>query len=166
MVDTEFLQAFSEVIVTNLEAVYTNVEYMMDTKLEGVYTNVEKMMDTKLEAVYTNVEKMMDTKLEAVYTNVEKMMDEKLDTKLAPVLQRIDHVEVDIKDINHDIKNIKNDIRRLDMKVENEVMPQLREIQTLYVDTFDRYRVGIKDIDEMKADIRHLKAVVSSGKSA
>lgn len=65
-----------------------------------------------------------------------------------------------LEDIKEDIRDMKKRITKLEITQENEVLPQLREIQQCYVDTYHRYQDGIERNQGIYDDVHALKIVV------
>ena len=66
-----------------------------------------------------------------------------------------------LEDIKEDIRDMKKRITKLEITQENEVLPQLREIQQCYVDTYHRYQDGIERNQGIYDDVHALKIVVA-----
>lgn len=62
-----------------------------------------------------------------------------LDKKLAPIDERT---------------------KRMELTIENDIMPRLQNIEACYTGTYDRYKNGISQIENMQSDIEILKKVV------
>ena len=66
-------------------------------------------------------------------------MSELLDKKLKPVNERLTKIE---------------------LSLENNMLPRLQNIEACYMSTFNRYQAGCKQIDAMQTDVNLLKSVV------
>ena len=66
-----------------------------------------------------------------------------------------------LEDIKEDIRDMKKRITNLEITQENEILPQLREIQQCYVDTYHRYQDGIERNQGVYDDVHALKIVVA-----
>ena len=66
-----------------------------------------------------------------------------------------------LEDIKEDIRDMKKRITKLEITQENEVLPQLREIQKCYVDTYQRYQDSIERNEGIYDDVHALKIVVA-----
>ncbi len=78
------------------------------------------------------ISQLLDVKLES-------MLESKLETKLQP---------------------IRDDIRLLKLQNENDILPRLRDIESNYLSTYERYKRGIAQLDSMQADIDIMKNVI------
>lgn len=66
----------------------------------------------------------------------------------------------DIAGMKNDIAELKKDVLIINLKLENDVIPRLQNIESCYISTYDRYREGVEEHEEMKKDIEILKKVV------
>ena len=82
-------------------------------------------------------------KLESDMTYVK---EEQLENNMIP---RLDKLEVDMKVVRV-------------TQLETKIIPQLNNIESCYLDTFQRYREKTDQIDDMSSDIAVLKSVVSN----
>ncbi len=58
------------------------------------------------------------------------------------------------------LKPIKADVKNINLTLENDVLPRLREIESCYTGTSKRYQSGINQIEAMQADIDVMKSVI------
>lgn len=66
-----------------------------------------------------------------------------------------------LEDIKEDIRDMKKRITKLEITQENEILPQLREIQKCYVDTYQRYQDSMERNEGIYDDVHALKIVVA-----
>lgn len=87
------------------------------------------------------------------------LIDKKMTEQLQPLKQ-------DVRDMKQDIQNIKQDIRKINLRIENEINPNINLILENYVPASKRYEDTSDKIETMQADIDLLKIVVTehSGK--
>ena len=85
------------------------------------------------------ISQLLDVKLESI-------LESKLESKLQP-----------IKD---DVRVLKNDVLLLKLQNENEILPRLKEMESCYLSTYERYKTGIVQLDSMQADIDVMKNVI------
>ena len=83
-----------------------------------------------------------------------------LSNMLEPIRGDIQDIRGDIQDIRGDIQDIKGRIKKIEIVQENDILPQLREIQACYISTYDRYKNSVEEHEAMKQDISILKSVV------
>ncbi|MBC5708074.1 hypothetical protein H8S75_08930 [Hungatella sp. L12] len=101
------------------------------------------------------------------------LIDKKMTEQLQPLKQDVRDMKQDIqelkqesRDMKQDIQNIKQDIRKINLRIENEINPNINLILENYVPASKRYEDTSDKIEAMQADIDLLKIVVTehSGK--
>lgn len=65
------------------------------------------------------------------------------------------------KKLESNLKPIENRLTKMDLKLENNIMPRLKTIESCYTDTYNRYKDYADKIDAAFADIELLKKVVT-----
>lgn len=80
-------------------------------------------------------------------------ISELLDKKLKPIYQKMEQTDKKLGQL-HD-ENIQTRLL-----IENNVIPRLQQIESCYTDTYDRYVVGIEQLEALQADMDVLKRVV------
>lgn len=132
---------------------------LLDKKIGALDAKWEDRMATfasRMEARF----KTMDARLDA--------MDARLDTMDAEWKARLDAMDakwearLDAMDAKWEAKLDAMDMRlkRVEMKLENDVVPRLQNIEDCYRTTFDRYRESAAGYEAMQADVEILKKVV------
>lgn len=59
------------------------------------------------------------------------------------------------------LKPIEQRLKNIELKLENEMGPQLQNIQACYTSTYDRYKDSVDDYEAMKQDISIMKKVIT-----
>lgn len=59
------------------------------------------------------------------------------------------------------LKPIKDDVREIYLRLENDILPRLQNIESCYTSTYKRYQSGIHQIEAMQADIDIMKKVIA-----
>lgn len=59
------------------------------------------------------------------------------------------------------LKPIDERTKRLEITLENDVLPRLQNIEACYTSTYKRYQDGSDHIDAMKSDIEIMKKVIT-----
>lgn len=59
------------------------------------------------------------------------------------------------------LQPIKEDIQFLKLQNENEIVPRLQEIESCYTSTYNRYKNGAAQIDQLQLDMDIVKNVIS-----
>lgn len=78
---------------------------------------------------------------------ISDMMDKKLKAELQP--------------IKSDIQSLKDNVTKINLTLENVVIPRLNTIESCYTDTYKRYQSGVEQIDAMQSDIDIMKKVIT-----
>lgn len=65
------------------------------------------------------------------------------------------------KKFESNLKPIENRLTRLELTLENNILPRLQNIETCYTDTYDRYKNYSDKMDAAFNDIELLKKVVT-----
>ena len=59
------------------------------------------------------------------------------------------------------LKPIEQRLTSIELTLENDIKPQLQNIQTCYTSTFDRYKNQVEGYEAMQSDIDIIKKVVT-----
>lgn len=120
---------------------------------EEMLAAISELLDKKLDE---KLEEKLEQKLEE---KLEQKLDQKFDEKLAPIYERLDRVEADVKDLKQTTSDLSDDMRYVKVVLlENDVIPRLNTIESCYVETSKRYLERADQIDTMQADIDILKS--------
>lgn len=89
---------------------------------------------------------------------ISMLLDKKLDSVKKDIAD-------DIKDIANDMEALKGDMQsgfqKINITLENEMLPRLQNIESCYTTTYKRYQSGVNQIEAMQADIDIMKKVIS-----
>lgn len=58
------------------------------------------------------------------------------------------------------LKPVNDRLKKIELTQENDILPQLQNIEACYTSTFKRYQTGIEQIEAMQADIDVMKNVL------
>lgn len=58
------------------------------------------------------------------------------------------------------LQPLKEDIAFLKLQNENEILPRLQNIESCYTSTFNRYKSGVTQIDQLQTDMDIVKALL------
>ena len=121
--------------------------------LDAISELLDKKLDEKLE------EKLEEKLAEKLEQKLEQKLNQKFDEKLAPIYERLDRVEADVKDLKQTTSDLSEDMRYVKVVLlENDVIPRLNTIESCYVETSKRYLERAEQIDTMQSDIDILKS--------
>lgn len=93
---------------------------------------------------------------------IEKLLDRKLEEKLDQQLE----VKLDAKfkeelgPIRQDIQELKTAVHHTNMRLDVDVVPRLQTIESCYLDTYERYKDGAEDIENLKGDMELVKGIL------
>lgn len=63
--------------------------------------------------------------------------------------------------IRDDLQELKMRQKKMELTLENGILPRLDNIEACYVSTYERYKDSVEDYETMKQDISILKKVVA-----
>ena len=101
---------------------------------------IEKLLDRKLE-------EKLDQQLEV---KLDKKLDEKLDAKF----------KEELRPIRQDIQELQTAVHDTNMRLDVDVVPRLQTIESCYLDTYERYKDGAEDIENLKGDMELVKDIL------
>ena len=101
---------------------------------------IEKLLDRKLEE---KLDQQLEVKLEE---KLDRMLDEKFKEGLGPIRQ--------------DIQELKTAVHHTNMRLDVDVVPRLQTIESCYLDTYERYKDGAEDIENLKGDMELVKGIL------
>ena len=140
MADMELLNAIGTMLDAKLEI----LEKRIDEKLEAL----EQRMDAKLEAL----EQRMDVKLEA--------LEQRINSKLDVMNRRLGNLETRVEAIENSVALIEVRLKKLEVLTENVVIPRIRDIESCYLSTYERYKKDCERMESAFEDIEILKITV------
>lgn len=113
---------------------------------------IEKLLDRKLD-------EKLDQKLEE---KLDRILDEKLDEKLDKKLdEKLDaKFKEELGPIRQDIQELKTAVHHTNMRLDVDVVPRLQTIESCYLDTYERYKDGAEDIENLKDDMELVKGIL------
>ncbi len=59
------------------------------------------------------------------------------------------------------LKPVNDRLKKIEITQENDILPQLQNIESCYTSTYKRYQIGIEQIEAMQADIDVMKKVIA-----
>lgn len=136
------------------------ISELMDEKLD----RLESKMDEKLERLESRMDSKMDEKLKQQDDN----WDRKLQANLAPlqsdvrgIKQKIVPLQSDVQGIKQKLAPLQSDVRDIKLMLETNVLPRLQNIESCYIDTYQRYAVGAEKIDVLEMDMKVVKQILA-----
>lgn len=92
---------------------------------------------------------MMDQKLDVINVRMDTM-ENKLDTKIDALENRLDTLD----------DRLSGEIKKINLTLENIVIPRISHIEQCYLDTSERYIIETGRINGLTTDVQVLKSVV------
>ena len=92
---------------------------------------------------------MMDQKLDVINVRMDTM-ENKLDTKIDALENRLDTLD----------DRLSGEIKKINLTLENIVIPRISHIEQCYLDTSERYIIETGRINGITTDVQVLKSVV------
>ena len=92
---------------------------------------------------------MMDQKLDVINVRMDTM-ENKLDTKIDALENRLDTLD----------DRLSGEIQKINLTLENIVIPRISHIEQCYLDTSERYIIETGRINGLTTDVQVLKSVV------
>ena len=150
MTNNELILAISDLLDEKLKA-----------QLQPIKDTLEKIDDrlTALEDRMTALEDRM-TALEDRMTAVEGRL-QIVEDRLQTVEERLHIVEDKVESAEDKLQLVEKNILRLSLCQEYDVVPRLKNIESCYTSTYQRYSVYADKMDTAFTDINLLKIVVS-----
>ena len=122
------------------------------------------MTDNELLLSISNI---MDTKLNCFESRMDKRfdaLDKKMDTVEEKLNRRIDEVEVRIDKVEENLNKVEDSlnakIHKTNLLIENQVLPRIKEIESCYLSTFERYQQEGTKIEQLQLDVNIIKDVL------
>lgn len=73
----------------------------------------------------------------------------------------LNSVKKDLNSVKEDMQETKERVKKVELTLENKVLPRLNTIEACYISTFERYKEHVETYDYMKQDIYIIKKVVA-----
>lgn len=121
-----------------------SISNMMDTKLNSL----EERMDAKLNSL----EERMDVKFDS--------LERRLETKIDALGARVENLEVKVDALDTRVDNLTVKVNRTNLLVDNQVLPRIKEIESCYLSTFERYQQETSRIGPLQLDVSVIKDVL------
>ncbi|MCL2865664.1 MAG: hypothetical protein FWE25_09005 [Lachnospiraceae bacterium] len=145
MTDKELLLAISGIMDQRNDVLREEIRLDMN-KLERKIDNVEVSLGARID----NVEVSLNNKID----NVEASLNNKIDNVEASLRNEMNSMKSDLEEkMNRMESGLEEKIRHSDMIVENEVIPIVNELKSLYVDTAERYQKGVIQMETLQSDL-------------
>lgn len=122
--------------------------------ISQIFSEQIKPLDEKL----TKIEERM-TALEERVTRLEERMAA-LEERMTALEERVTVLEGRVSHLEECVINLEGRATRMELLMENDMLPRLQNIEACYTSTYKRYAHGTDQIETMQEDINTLKKVV------
>ena len=131
------------------------ISEMMDEKLD-------KKLDEKLKPIDDSIKGLENQyqSLETQYQSLDGSV-KALETQYQSLDGSVKALENQYQSLDNSFKTLEIRTKKLELLVENNVLPRLETIESCYTSTYRRYSDGIDQIERMQADIDVIKQVVT-----
>ena len=99
------------------------------------------------------------TKIEERMTALEERVT-RLEERMAVLEERVTVLEGRVSHLEECVINLEGRATRMELLMENDMLPRLQNIEACYTSTYKRYAHGTDQIETMQEDINTLKKVV------
>lgn len=115
--------------------------------------SISELLDKKLDE---KLDTKLDEKLQPIITQIHEV-DERLSAQIKDVDDRLSDVD---DRLSAQIINLDFAIHKTNILIENDVLPPLKEIQSCYLDTYERYIKESDHIEKLCTDMDAVKSVI------
>ena len=135
----------------------TTIDKKFDEKLEPIKADITGMKGSinRLETDVTDMKGSIN-RLETDVTDMKGSIN-RLETDVTDMKGSINRLETDATDmkgsinrLETDVMDMKTSINRIELIDENEILPRLKNIESCYTSTYDRYAKGIDQLDNLQ----------------
>lgn len=100
------------------------------------------------------ISELLDIKLKAT----ENRLREEIQQVEGKLKTEIQQVRTEIQQVD---SKLEAEIQEINLKLENNVIPRLQNIESCYTSTYDRYRTSAQNNAALEADMKVVKAVLN-----
>lgn len=123
-------------------------------EIASVISGIVKPLNGRLDRIDERLDRI-DERLDRMDKRLDRM-DERLDQ----VDERLDQMDKRLDQMDERLDQVDKRLVRVEILVENDVIPRLNTIEECYTSTYERYAKGVDDIESLKTDVSALKKVL------
>lgn len=140
---------------------------LLDEKLKPIdfrFDQMEQRFD-RMDQRLIYMDKRLD-KVEKRLDQVDKRLDdvgkrfEQIDKRFEGIDRQLAEVDRRLTRVEGSIDQMGRRIERVELVLENDVVPRLHNIESCYVSTYDRYVAKAEEIDGLKTDMEIVKNIL------
>ena len=130
---------------------------------------LDKKLDTRLNPmengigeIRVHIGKLEDgvKKVEVRLGNVEEKVG-KMEVRLGNVEEKVEKMEVRFGNVEEKIGKVENRLQKIEVGLENDIVPRLNTIENCYTTTYNRYSTYADKMETCFSDVELLKTIVS-----
>lgn len=157
MSENELLLAISDIVSKNskvLEQKIDGVEERLTAKIDEVDQRLTARIDA-LDAKIDEVDQRLSGQIDTLSDQINGLENQVngLSKRMSGLSKKVNGLEKKTNDMSYKITKI-------NLQLENDVVPRLSTIETCYTSTYDRYRDGAGRIETLEMDMDVMKSVV------
>lgn len=131
--------------------------------------NKQELMEAISEAMSSQISPLSD-QMKEMGERLDHMderldhMDERLDhmdERLDHMDERLDHMDERLDNLEQGVEELKGRTKKVELTLENNVLPRLQVIEDCYLSTYKRYSAELDKMEAVQKDVSVLKTVVT-----
>ena len=115
-----------------------------------------------ISQIFSEQIKPLDEKLTRIEERVIRLEERvaALEARFDQLETRFNSMEIRFGSMEIRVESLQGKVQRVEILMENDMLPRLQNIEACYTSTYERYRYGSEQIETMQEDIDSLKKVV------
>jgi len=143
----EDLSAISRVLDSTLDSRFSQMRGELNEQLDVRFAQMRGELNEQLDVRFAQMRGELDEQMDARFAQIDRTLDAKLDARLNPM--------------ERDIHALQDNVNKINLTLENIIIPRLDTIESCYLDTYKRYQKYADKMETAFADIEMLKQVVA-----
>ena len=162
MGEKEFLATLSELLDKKIDVIVTEkIPAVLEEALEySLLPKLNIILDAKLEARFAE----QNAKFEARFAQIEAKFAQ-IDDRFAQIDDKFEfynaNLEASFSRLESEIFKLQDAVKDINLRLDNEIMPNIRLLSENYVPAAKRYEAASDEIIAIRSDVDLLKIVVS-----
>ena len=169
MGEKEFLATLSELLDKKIDVIVTEkIPAVLEEALEySLLPKLNIILDAKLEARFAE----QNAKFEARFAQIEARLAQiddrfaQIDDRFAQIDDKFEfynaNLEASFSRLESEIFKLQDAVKDINLRLDNEIMPNIRLLSENYVPAAKRYEAASDEIIAIRSDVDLLKIVVS-----
>ena len=101
-----------------------------------------------------SISNMMDQKIKPLDSKISS-----LDSKVSSLEKHVSSLDSKVSSLEKHVSKLENEVLKINLSLENELYPGIKEIKSCYLSTFERYKNETEKIDCLQMDMDIVKGV-------